>query len=62
MFKHKKVTFFLFYLLDIQVLSLTFDGPASHFSMVHSFGANLSITNTKTFFPHPCDPTKFLTA
>lgn len=28
--------------------------------MAHSLGANLSITNTTTFFPHPCDPTKFV--
>lgn len=55
-----RLNFFLFYLLDIQDPSLTFDGPASHFSMAHSLGANLSITNTKTFFPHPCDPTKFV--
>ncbi|KAL4091561.1 hypothetical protein QTP88_026228 [Uroleucon formosanum] len=48
------------YEIDIQVPSLTFDGPASYFSMAHSLGANLSITNTTTFFPHPCDPTKFV--
>lgn len=28
--------------------------------MAHTLGANLSITNMKTFFPHPCDPTKFV--
>ncbi|CAI6349790.1 unnamed protein product [Macrosiphum euphorbiae] len=38
------------YEIDIQVPSLTFDGPSSHFFMAHALGANLSITNMKTFF------------
>jgi len=28
--------------------------------LAYTLGANLSITYTKTFFPHPCDPTKFV--
>ncbi|KAF0729052.1 ACYPI003781 protein [Aphis craccivora] len=51
-----KVPMGYFFHKDIQVPSLTFDDPGSHFSMAHTLGSNLSTTNMITFFPHPNDP------
>ena len=36
-----------------KIVSLTSDGPSSHFSMLSELGASLSITNIIPYFPHP---------
>jgi len=37
----------------VEIISLTFDGAASNVSMENFLGANLSVENMKTWFPHP---------
>lgn len=37
----------------IEIISLTFDGAASNISMANFLGANVSVENMKTWFPHP---------
>ena len=45
-------------LLDVGVLvpSITCDGPSCNFSMMQALGANLTIPNMQSWFPHPADP------
>ncbi|KAL5237597.1 hypothetical protein ACI65C_005007 [Semiaphis heraclei] len=42
----------------IEVPSMTFDGPATNFTMANTLGADLTSKQLKTNFPHPSDSSK----
>ena len=41
--------------VDVNVVSFTCDGPATHLAMLKLLGARLSADNMQAYFPHPCD-------
>ena len=43
------------YDVGVKVASITCDGPASHFAMLRTLGANLDVGSLDPSFQHPCD-------
>ena len=39
--------------VDVDVVSLTCDGPPCNFAMISSLGASLDVDNFQTYFKHP---------
>ncbi|KMQ85163.1 thap domain-containing protein 9-like protein [Lasius niger] len=39
--------------IEVEVVSLTLDGPSEHFATMRALGASFDLLNLKPFFPHP---------
>eukprot|EP00794_Sanderia_malayensis_P009520 gene9520-10507_t len=44
--------------VGVKVVSLTYDGPSCHFSMLSVLGASLKLPNLNPSFPHPSNKSK----
>jgi len=44
--------------IEVDVRSVTFDGPPVHFSMCDKLGAKICDSDPRPWFPHPCAPNK----
>ena len=48
--------------VDVEIVSLTCDGPSCHFAMLSTVGANIDLNQVKLYFTHPSDITRIIYA
>ena len=46
--------------INVEVACVTCDGAPNNMTMFTELGASTNVDNLKPYFPHPCDPTKFV--
>ena len=42
--------------IEVEVVSVTLDGPSEHFATMRALGANFDLSNFQPYFPHPSNP------